>query len=53
MGGVEVPFRVTVTKPGGTSVIEFDDVQDNVPIDPAVFARPASLGDASGLTSKP
>jgi tetratricopeptide (TPR) repeat protein len=53
VGGVEVPFRVTVTKPGATSVIEFDDVQDNVAIDPAVFARPASLSAGSGATPKP
>jgi photosynthetic reaction center cytochrome c subunit len=53
VSGVEVPFRVTVTKPGGTSVIEFDDVQANVPIDPSVFARPASLGAAAATAPKP
>ena len=53
VSGVEVPFRVTITKPGGTSVIEFDDVQDNVAIDPAVFARPVSVGGGRGAPSKP
>ncbi len=53
VAGIEVPFRVTVTKPDETSVMEFDDVQADVPIDPSVFARPDSLGADAGTVPKP
>jgi photosynthetic reaction center cytochrome c subunit len=38
--GVQVPFRLTTSQPGGTSTIQLDQVQQNVPIDPARFAKP-------------
>ncbi len=44
--GVQVPFRVTTSQPGNTSSIQFDSVQQNVPIDPAKFAKPQSSSRA-------
>jgi photosynthetic reaction center cytochrome c subunit len=39
--GVKMPFRWTVTWTNGQSNIELSDVQTNVPIDAAKFAKPA------------
>jgi len=38
--GVQIPFRVTTSQPGNTSTFQFDEVHQNVPIDPANFAKP-------------
>jgi photosynthetic reaction center cytochrome c subunit len=40
--GVQVPFRVTLTQPGNSSIIQFEDVQQNVLIDAAKFTKPPS-----------
>jgi len=45
--GVEVPFRVTTSQPGNTSTIQFEEVQQNAPIDPTKFAKPKPLPPAS------
>ena len=37
--GVQVPFRVTISRPGDSSTIQFSEVRQNVPIDPAKFAK--------------
>ena len=39
--GVKMPFRWTVSWLDGRSTFELSDVQPNVPIDAAKFARPA------------
>jgi hypothetical protein len=39
--GVQVPFHITLTEPTSTSIIQLEDVRQNVTIDPATFARPA------------
>jgi len=41
VAGVKMPFRWTVTWLDGRSTIELTDVQPNVPVDAAKFARPA------------
>jgi outer membrane lipoprotein-sorting protein len=41
VAGVRVPFRWTVSWLNGRSIFELTDVQANVPIDAAKFARPA------------
>ena len=41
VSGVRMPFRWTVTWLDGRSTFELSDVQPNVPIDAAKFARPA------------
>jgi photosynthetic reaction center cytochrome c subunit len=38
--GVQVPFRLTVSQPGSTSTTQVKQVQQNVPIDEARFAKP-------------
>jgi len=40
VGGVKMPFRWTVTWLDGRSIVELTDVQPNVPVDAAKFARP-------------
>ena len=37
---VEIPFRWTVAQAGGSSTIQLEQVQQNVPIDDAKFAKP-------------
>jgi photosynthetic reaction center cytochrome c subunit len=41
-GGVKIPFRWTVARPGGRFTIQLSDVMQNVPVDDAKFTRPAS-----------
>jgi photosynthetic reaction center cytochrome c subunit len=41
-GGVRIPFRWTMAQPGERSTVQIDHVEENVPIDDARFARPAS-----------
>jgi tetratricopeptide (TPR) repeat protein len=43
--GVQVPFRMTISQPEISSTIQFSEVQQDVPIDAAKFAKPHS--DAS------
>jgi len=40
VAGVKIPFRWTVSWLSGRSVFELSDVQPNVAIDAAKFARP-------------
>jgi photosynthetic reaction center cytochrome c subunit len=40
-GGVKIPFRWTLSRPNGRFTIQVADVQNNVPIDDARFAKPA------------
>jgi hypothetical protein len=46
---VEIPFRWTVAQAGGSSTIQLEQVQQNVPIDDAKFAKP----EASEAPPKP
>ena len=41
-GGVKIPFRWTLARPGGRFTIQINDVKQNVPVDDAKFARPAA-----------
>lgn len=41
VAGVKIPFHWTVTWTGGQSIIDLKEVQPNVQIDPARFAKPA------------
>jgi len=42
VGGVQVPFRVTLSQPGSSSTMQIEQVQQNVSIDGTKFAKPAS-----------
>ena len=39
-GGTKVPFQWTVARPGNRAATQIDEVQNNVPIDDAKFAKP-------------
>ena len=41
--GVQVPFRVTLSEPGSSSTVQFEQIQHNMAIDPAKFSKPADL----------
>ncbi|HEV2350321.1 MAG TPA: c-type cytochrome [Terriglobia bacterium] len=38
--GVKVPFRWTISRPGGRFTIQVNEIQQNVPVDDAKFAMP-------------
>ncbi len=42
LGGLKVPYKFTATWLDGKSIIQLNEVQANVPIDAAKFARPAN-----------
>ena len=39
-GGVKIPYRWTLSRPGGRFTIQISDVKENVPVDDAKFAKP-------------
>jgi photosynthetic reaction center cytochrome c subunit len=39
--GVQVPFRITLSEPGESSTIQFDEIRQNIKVDDAIFLRPA------------
>lgn len=41
-GGVKLSFQRTVARPGARFIIQIDEARDNVPVDDAKFARPAT-----------
>jgi photosynthetic reaction center cytochrome c subunit len=40
--GVKMPYRWTLSRPSGRFKIEVSEVQQNVPVDDAKFAKPAA-----------
>jgi outer membrane lipoprotein-sorting protein len=38
--GVKIPYRWTLTRPGGAFTIHIDQVQQNVPVDEKLFVAP-------------
>jgi hypothetical protein len=40
VGGVKIPFRWTLARPGGRFTIQVGEVKENVPVDDAKFAKP-------------
>jgi photosynthetic reaction center cytochrome c subunit len=41
-GGVKIPFRWTLARPGGRFTIQVSEVKENVPVDDSKFAKPAA-----------
>ncbi len=39
-GGVKIPFRWTLARPGGRFTIQISEVKQNIPVDDAKFAKP-------------
>jgi photosynthetic reaction center cytochrome c subunit len=44
--GVKVPFRWTLARPNGRFTIQVNELQQNVPVDDAKFAKPAEPAKA-------
>ena len=44
---MQIPFRWTVAKPDGSSTIQLEQVQQNVPINDSKFAKPGSYATRS------
>jgi outer membrane lipoprotein-sorting protein len=40
-GGVKIPFRWTLARPGGRFTVQVSDVKENAPVDDSKFAKPA------------
>ena len=51
--GVETSYRWTVARPGESSTIQLEQVEQNVPIDDARFAKPASSARGSRIVPSP
>ena len=51
-GGVKIPFRWTIARPGGRFTIQVDQVEQNVPIDAAKFEAPPSPAAADKPPSR-
>lgn len=48
-GGVKIPFRWTLARPGGRFTVQISEVRQNVPVDEAKFVRPpAPPGEQKG-----
>jgi photosynthetic reaction center cytochrome c subunit len=45
--GVKVPFRLTASRPAGQTVTQMEQVQQNLPIDAARFAKPAAPAEGA------
>jgi photosynthetic reaction center cytochrome c subunit len=41
-GGVKIPYRWTLARPGGRFTIQVSEVKENVPVDDAKFEKPAA-----------
>lgn len=52
-GGVKIPYQWTVARPAGRFTIKVDQVQQNVPIDDAKFAKPAEQAPKPTPQPKP
>jgi hypothetical protein len=42
IGGVKTPYRWTIARPSGSFTIKIDEVKENVPMDDAMFVKPAA-----------
>jgi len=49
--GIKVPFRWTLARTAGRFTIQIKEVQQNVPIDDAKFAKPATTPGSDAPTS--
>jgi photosynthetic reaction center cytochrome c subunit len=45
-GGVKIPFRWTLARPGGRFTIQVSEVKENVPVDDSKFAKPPAPPEA-------
>jgi hypothetical protein len=47
-GGVKIPYRWTLARPGGRFTIQVSEVKENVPVDDAKFVKPAAPPEQKG-----
>ncbi len=47
-GGVKIPFRWTLARPGGRFTIQVSDVKENVPVEDSKFAKPPAAEGQKG-----
>ena len=52
VNGVKIPYRWTLARPSGRFTIQVSDVQQNVPVDDAKFAKPAAPPEPPKGTAK-
>lgn len=52
VGGVKIPYRWTLARPGGRFTIQLSDVKENVAVDDAKFVKPASPPEAPKSPAK-
>jgi hypothetical protein len=45
-GGVKIPYRWTLARPGGRFTIQVSEVKENVPVEDAKFAKPQAPPEA-------
>jgi hypothetical protein len=50
--GVKIPYRWTLARPNGRFTIQVSDVQQNVPVDDAKFAKPAPPAESAKEPAK-
>jgi photosynthetic reaction center cytochrome c subunit len=50
VGGVKIPFRWTLARPGGRFMIQVSEVKENVAVDDAKFAKPAAPAEQKSPT---
>jgi hypothetical protein len=51
-GGVKIPFRWTLARPGGRFTIQVSEVKQNIPVDDAKFSKPPSPPEEHKGTAK-
>jgi len=50
---LKIPFRVTFSQPGSTTIFQIENVQQNVPIDNAKFTKPVSNSAPASCRGRP
>ena len=50
--GVKIPYRWTLARPSGRFTIQVSEVQQNVPVEDAKFAKPPAAPEPPKLTVK-
>jgi photosynthetic reaction center cytochrome c subunit len=46
-GGVKIPFRWTLARPGGRFTIQLSEVKENVPVEDSKFAKPPAPAEGA------
>ena len=52
VGGIQIPFRIRITSPSVSLVINVQEVKHNVPVEDAIFAMPADTPAVASIAPK-